>query len=165
MKKIYRITAILLCLCIALLSCGCNSDTKKPAKRKPTTSSVASGENGDNVSSDNDTDDVVSSDDNDIGDIDIPDFDDSDFNLEVSTAVTFKKTAAQTNYAGIGGNVPVYLYFPDDTIGDGGFSEKEISLAKEKGIKTVSLGKRILRAETASVVATTLVQLKTGGLL
>ena len=38
-------------------------------------------------------------------------------------------------------------------------------LAKEKGIKTVSLGKRILRAETASVVATTLVQLKTGGLL
>lgn len=48
---------------------------------------------------------------------------------------------------------------------EGGFSEKEISLAKEKGIKTVSLGKRILRAETASVVATTLVQLKTGGLL
>ena len=48
---------------------------------------------------------------------------------------------------------------------EGGFSEKEIALAKEKGIKTVSLGKRILRAETASVVATTLVQLKTGGLL
>ena len=40
-----------------------------------------------------------------------------------------------------------------------------IKIAKEKGIKTVSLGKRILRAETASVVATTLVQLKTGGLL
>ncbi|UKI14004.1 MAG: RsmE family RNA methyltransferase [Clostridiales bacterium] len=49
---------------------------------------------------------------------------------------------------------------------EGGFSEKEISLAKRKGNKkTVSLGKRILRAETASVVATTLVQLKTGGLL
>lgn len=48
---------------------------------------------------------------------------------------------------------------------EGGFSEKEIALAKENGIKTVSLGKRILRAETASVVATTLVQLKTGGLL
>ncbi len=48
---------------------------------------------------------------------------------------------------------------------EGGFSEREITLAKNKGIKTVSLGKRILRAETASVVATTLVQLKTGGLL
>lgn len=143
MKKIYRITAILLCLCIALLSCGCNSDTKKPAKKKPTTSSVASGENGDNVSSDNDTDDVVSSDDNDIGDIDIPDFDDSDFNLEVSTAVTFKKTAAQTNYAGIGGNVPVYLYFPDDTIGDGGFSEKEIELSIKR---VVDSGVDIVRA-------------------
>ncbi len=48
---------------------------------------------------------------------------------------------------------------------EGGFSEREIALAKNNGIKTVSLGKRILRAETASVVATTLVQLKTGGLL
>lgn len=48
---------------------------------------------------------------------------------------------------------------------EGGFSDDEVSFAKSRGIKTVSLGKRILRAETASVVATTLVQLKTGGLL
>ena len=136
MKKYYRITAILLCLCIALLSCGCNSDTKKPAKKKPTTDSVTSGESGDNISSDDDSDD-------DIGDIDIPSFDDSDFDLEVSTTVTFKNVAAQTNYAGIGGNVPVYLYFPDDTIGEGGFSEKEIELSIKR---VVDSGVDIVRA-------------------
>jgi len=32
---------------------------------------------------------------------------------------------------------------------EGGFSEKEVELAKESGVKVVSLGKRILRAETA----------------
>ncbi|MDI1471567.1 16S rRNA (uracil(1498)-N(3))-methyltransferase [Thermodesulfovibrio sp. 1176] len=36
---------------------------------------------------------------------------------------------------------------------EGGFSEKEILNAREKGIKTASLGKRILRAETASIVS------------
>ncbi|ODA44682.1 Ribosomal RNA small subunit methyltransferase E [Thermodesulfovibrio sp. N1] len=36
---------------------------------------------------------------------------------------------------------------------EGGFSEKEILNAKERGIKTASLGKRILRAETASIVS------------
>lgn len=35
---------------------------------------------------------------------------------------------------------------------EGGFSEEEIALAKEKGIQPVSLGKRILRTETAGMV-------------
>jgi len=36
---------------------------------------------------------------------------------------------------------------------EGGFSEKEILNVREKGIKTASLGRRILRAETASIVS------------
>jgi len=36
---------------------------------------------------------------------------------------------------------------------EGGFSEKEILNAKERGIKTASLGQRTLRAETASIVS------------
>lgn len=36
---------------------------------------------------------------------------------------------------------------------EGGFTEEEISLAKEGGITPVSLGRRILRAETAAVVS------------
>ena len=36
---------------------------------------------------------------------------------------------------------------------EGGFSEKEYQLAKEQGYKPVSLGKRILRAETAAIYA------------
>lgn len=36
---------------------------------------------------------------------------------------------------------------------EGGFEESEIALAQEKGIKAVSLGKRILRTETAPITA------------
>ncbi|NLK37826.1 MAG: 16S rRNA (uracil(1498)-N(3))-methyltransferase [Epulopiscium sp.] len=39
---------------------------------------------------------------------------------------------------------------------EGGFSEKEIALAQESGILPVSLGKRILRTETAGMVAVAL---------
>ena len=41
---------------------------------------------------------------------------------------------------------------------EGGFSEKEITLAEEKGFHSYSLGPRILRAETASISACTLIQ-------
>ncbi len=41
---------------------------------------------------------------------------------------------------------------------EGGFSEMEIYLAKENGYNVLGLGKRILRAETASVVGLTLLQ-------
>lgn len=40
---------------------------------------------------------------------------------------------------------------------EGGFSEKEISLLKENGADIVSLGKRILRTETASILCTSLI--------
>ena len=42
---------------------------------------------------------------------------------------------------------------------EGGFSEKEIALLKEIGGKTISLGKRILRTETAAITATALCML------
>jgi 16S rRNA (uracil1498-N3)-methyltransferase len=41
---------------------------------------------------------------------------------------------------------------------EGGFSEKEVNLAASKGLITVSLGKRILRAETAAISAVALIQ-------
>jgi 16S rRNA (uracil1498-N3)-methyltransferase len=40
---------------------------------------------------------------------------------------------------------------------EGGFSEEEIALARRHGIVTVSLGPRILRMETAAMIATALV--------
>ena len=36
---------------------------------------------------------------------------------------------------------------------EGGFGEKEVEFLMEKGASVVSLGKRILRAETAAIVA------------
>lgn len=41
---------------------------------------------------------------------------------------------------------------------EGGFTKEEVDCAKEKGFVAVSLGKRILRAETASISAVALVQ-------
>jgi 16S rRNA (uracil1498-N3)-methyltransferase len=41
---------------------------------------------------------------------------------------------------------------------EGGFSKKEIFMAKENGFVSQSLGPRILRAETASIAACTLIQ-------
>jgi len=41
---------------------------------------------------------------------------------------------------------------------EGGFTDTEINLARTKGFKAYSLGPRILRAETAAICATTLVQ-------
>jgi 16S rRNA (uracil1498-N3)-methyltransferase len=49
------------------------------------------------------------------------------------------------------------------TIGpEGGFTGEEVSLAEKKGFYVVSLGKRILRAETAAISAVTLVQFLLG---
>lgn len=45
---------------------------------------------------------------------------------------------------------------------EGGFTEDEVSVAISKGLITVSLGKRILRAETAAISAVTLVQFLLG---
>jgi 16S rRNA (uracil1498-N3)-methyltransferase len=45
---------------------------------------------------------------------------------------------------------------------EGGFTKEEITLAKEKGLIVTSLGRRILRAETAAISAVTLVQFLLG---
>ena len=45
---------------------------------------------------------------------------------------------------------------------EGGFSEQEITMAKEKGYTALGLGERILRAETASVVSLALLQSRYG---
>ncbi len=45
---------------------------------------------------------------------------------------------------------------------EGGFTHEEVALAQEKGFQVVSLGKRILRAETAALAAVTLVQFLVG---
>jgi 16S rRNA (uracil1498-N3)-methyltransferase len=42
---------------------------------------------------------------------------------------------------------------------EGGFDDKEITLAEEYGGKIVSLGKRILRTETAAITATAMLML------
>lgn len=47
---------------------------------------------------------------------------------------------------------------------EGGFSKEEARLAKEKGFALVSLGKRILRAETAAVALTSVVMFSLGEL-
>ena len=45
---------------------------------------------------------------------------------------------------------------------EGGFSEKELALAKSQGYKSVHLGSRILRTETAPVAALAILQSKFG---
>ncbi len=47
---------------------------------------------------------------------------------------------------------------------EGGFSEREITTASEHGFVTATLGKRILRAETASIAALSIVQYELGDL-
>ena len=47
---------------------------------------------------------------------------------------------------------------------EGGFSRDEVASAREGGWQTVSLGRRILRAETATLVAVSLVQYLAGNM-
>ena len=47
---------------------------------------------------------------------------------------------------------------------EGGFSEEEVSLASEKDFITATLGNRILRAETASIAAVSIIQFALGDL-
>jgi 16S rRNA (uracil1498-N3)-methyltransferase len=41
---------------------------------------------------------------------------------------------------------------------EGGFTKEEVSVAREAGWRTVSLGKRILRAETATLASVAILQ-------
>jgi 16S rRNA (uracil1498-N3)-methyltransferase len=45
---------------------------------------------------------------------------------------------------------------------EGGFDKTEIDIAIKKGFKTVTLGKNILRVETAAIVASSIVTAMTG---
>jgi 16S rRNA (uracil1498-N3)-methyltransferase len=47
---------------------------------------------------------------------------------------------------------------------EGGFSEKEVSTAEDRGFTVASLGKRILRAETAAIASIALTQFVLGDL-
>lgn len=47
---------------------------------------------------------------------------------------------------------------------EGGFSEKEVETAKENGVNIATLGKRILRAETAPITAISVIMALTGNL-
>jgi 16S rRNA (uracil1498-N3)-methyltransferase len=47
---------------------------------------------------------------------------------------------------------------------EGGFSDSEIKQARTRGFTTVSLGPRVLRAETAAIAATSIVQHRLGNL-
>jgi|Deesub1362B_J571_1020462.scaffolds.fasta_scaffold00139_49 16S rRNA (uracil1498-N3)-methyltransferase len=47
---------------------------------------------------------------------------------------------------------------------EGGFSPEEVRFAEEGGFKVVSLGERVLRAETAAIVATAILQYHYGSL-
>jgi 16S rRNA (uracil1498-N3)-methyltransferase len=47
---------------------------------------------------------------------------------------------------------------------EGGFEEQEIELARHSGLRVVSLGPRILRAETAALAAATVVLSELGEL-
>ncbi|MBM4140534.1 MAG: 16S rRNA (uracil(1498)-N(3))-methyltransferase [Nitrospira sp.] len=55
-------------------------------------------------------------------------------------------------------SLPVYLFIGHE----GGFTKEEVTFAKEKGLIVTSLGKRILRAETAAISTITLVQFLLG---
>jgi 16S rRNA (uracil1498-N3)-methyltransferase len=47
---------------------------------------------------------------------------------------------------------------------EGGFTAGEVGLAREAGFASVGLGPRILRSETAAIVAVALAQAAAGGL-
>jgi 16S rRNA (uracil1498-N3)-methyltransferase len=53
---------------------------------------------------------------------------------------------------------PIHLFIGPE----GGFTHEEVALAEEKSFQVVSLGKRILRAETAALSAVTVVQFLLG---
>lgn len=63
---------------------------------------------------------------------------------------------------------PLHHFTPSPTyllIGpEGGFTSEEVRLAEERGLVAVSLGQRILRAETAAIVSTALMQFLIGDL-
>jgi 16S rRNA (uracil1498-N3)-methyltransferase len=70
--------------------------------------------------------------------------------------VSIKKISVSPSYPFAGS--PIHLLIGPE----GGFTHEEVALAEEKSFHVVSLGKRILRAETAAISAVTLVQFLLG---
>ncbi|GAB6183745.1 16S rRNA (uracil(1498)-N(3))-methyltransferase [Thermodesulfovibrio hydrogeniphilus] len=64
-----------------------------------------------------------------------------------------EQTPLQEALKGIDLRLPVFLIVGPE----GGFSEEEIKIAERQGLKVATLGKRILRAETASIVSVAVV--------
>ncbi len=69
-------------------------------------------------------------------------------------------------YEGKAGKLKETLKKCGDTVSvfvgpEGGFDIKEVELAKEKGFETVTLGRRILRTETAGLAAISIIQYET----
>ena len=65
---------------------------------------------------------------------------------------------SETSLSAIGGSVAMVIG------SEGGFSREEAALAKEKGYALISLGKRILRAETAAICLSSIVMYELGEL-
>ena len=65
---------------------------------------------------------------------------------------------SEISLSALGGSVAIVIG------SEGGFSREEAALAKEKGYNLISLGKRILRAETAAVSLTSIVMYELGEL-
>jgi len=99
---------------------------------------------------------------------------------EINVPLSFHEAVLQNNQADL-----KFIFFENETIPikkslvpvgptpskimimlgpEGGFSQKEVDMAKAEGFITVSLGPRILKAETASISACTLVQYLFGDL-
>ena len=62
-----------------------------------------------------------------------------------------------------------FRYSPGDSVGvligsEGGFSEEEIALCEQNGIKKIWLGERILRCETAPISAISIIMHLSGNM-
>ena len=74
---------------------------------------------------------------------------------EEERAARLRETLAGCNF-GPGAGIQLYVG------PEGGFTEAEVALARSYGVRSVSLGPRILRAETAGIVAAALVLYEAG---
>lgn len=72
--------------------------------------------------------------------------------------IVFCYEKAEESLFGLHNETPIHVFIGPE----GGFSEEEVLLFKEAGARPVSLGPRILRTETAGIVALTLIQCQAG---
>ncbi|MBO7219102.1 MAG: 16S rRNA (uracil(1498)-N(3))-methyltransferase [Clostridia bacterium] len=80
----------------------------------------------------------------------------SDYDIVFFANETEKQVSLQDKLAGVKGKVAIIVG------SEGGFSESEIDALKLPNVHSVSLGKRILRAETASIALTSVIMYAIG---